>query len=45
VASRGPARRIELPGYIRVGNRGLRFMSREIGNGGLDITMVWHPVG
>jgi hypothetical protein len=43
VAWRGPARRIELPGYVRVCNRGLRFMSREIGIRGLDITMVWHP--
>ena len=33
-----------LSGYVRVGNRGLRLMSREIGIRGLDITMVWHPV-
>jgi hypothetical protein len=30
-------------GYVRVGNRGLGFMSREIGIRGLGITMVWHP--
>jgi hypothetical protein len=43
VAWSGPARRIELPGYARVGDRGLRFMSREIGIRGLGITMVWYP--
>ena len=43
VAWSGQTRRIELPGYIRVGDRELRFMSREFGIRGLDATIVWHP--
>ena len=34
----GQTRRIELPGYIRVGDRELRFMRREFGIRGLDAT-------
>jgi hypothetical protein len=42
-AAPNPTRRIELPGHVRVGNRELRFMSREFGIPGLDATMVWNP--
>ena len=39
----GPTRHIELPRLIRVGDRELRFMSREVGIRGLDAVIVWHP--
>jgi hypothetical protein len=43
VAWPGPTRRVELPRCVRVGDRELRFMSREIGIRGLDATIVCHP--
>jgi hypothetical protein len=34
---------IALPGSVRVGEHELRFMSRELGIRGVDVTIVWHP--
>jgi hypothetical protein len=39
----GPVRRIELPSSAVVDGREVRFMKRDLGMRGLDITVVWHP--
>lgn len=39
----GPAHRIELPSFVMVGDRKVRFMKREVGIFGLDAAIVWHP--
>ena len=39
----GPVQRIDLPGSAVVDGREVRFMKRDLGIRGLDITVVWHP--
>lgn len=34
---------IALPTLVRVGEHELRFMARELGIRGIDVTIVWHP--
>jgi hypothetical protein len=39
----GPVQRIDLPGTAVIDGREVRFMKRDLGIRGLDITVVWHP--